>query len=406
MAGLQGKRILLGVTGSISAYKAAEWTRVLVKEEALVQVILTEAAERFVPALTFAALSGTSVHRDMFADNPEALMAHINLSREADALVIAPASAQTIARLAAGMADNLLSTVVLAARIPVLVCPAMNAAMYHHPATQKNIRRLRQFGYRVLQPGSGELACGEVGDGRLPEWDDAREALLSIFAPSDLRGLKVLVTAGPTREAIDPVRYLSNRSSGKMGFALARTAMRRGASVTLVAGPVSLSDPPGMEVIRVQSAREMAECVFARAEQSRVIVKAAAVADFMVDAPAEHKVKKSDDGLQLDLVKNIDILAELGSRKKARQILVGFAAESRDHQQEGMRKLQEKNLDLIVVNDILGSQSGFDVDTNQVTLIDRNGSHEVPLMSKEDTADQIWDAVRAMLAAGDGSPFS
>ncbi len=406
MAGLQGKRILLGVTGSISAYKAAEWTRALVKEEALVQVILTEAAERFVPALTFAALSGTSVHRDMFADNPEALMAHINLSREADALVIAPASAQTIARLAAGMADNLLSTVVLAARIPVLVCPAMNAAMYHHPATQKNIRRLRQFGYRVLQPGSGELACGEVGDGRLPEWDDAREALLSIFAPSDLRGLKVLVTAGPTREAIDPVRYLSNRSSGKMGFALARTAMRRGASVTLVAGPVSLPDPPGMEVIRVQSAREMAECVFARAEQSRVIVKAAAVADFMVDAPAEHKVKKSDDGLQLDLVKNIDILAELGSRKKARQILVGFAAESRDHQQEGMRKLQEKNLDLIVVNDILGSQSGFDVDTNQVTLIDRNGSHEVPLMSKEDTADQIWDAVRAMLAAEDGSPFS
>ena len=333
MAGLQGKRILLGVTGSISAYKAAEWTRALVKEEALVQVILTEAAERFVPALTFAALSGTSVHRDMFADNPEALMAHINLSREADALVIAPASAQTIARLAAGMADNLLSTVVLAARIPVLVCPAMNAAMYHHPATQKNIRRLRQFGYRVLQPGSGELACGEVGDGRLPEWDDAREALLSIFAPSDLRGLKVLVTAGPTREAIDPVRYLSNRSSGKMGFALARTAMRRGASVTLVAGPVSLPDPPGMEVIRVQSAREMAECVFARAEQSRVIVKAAAVADFMVDAPAEHKVKKSDDGLQLDLVKNIDILAELGSRKKARQILVGFAAESRDHQE-------------------------------------------------------------------------
>ena len=405
MAGLQGKRILLGVTGSISAYKAAEWTRALVKEEAQVQVILTEAAERFVPALTFAALAGTPVHRDMFAEAPEALMAHINLSREADALVIAPASAQTIARLSAGMAGNLLSAVVLAARIPVLVCPAMNTAMYHHPATQKNIRRLRQFGYRVLQPGSGELACGEVGDGRLPEWDDAREALLSIFAPSDLRGLKILITAGATREAIDPVRYLSNRSSGKMGFALARTAMRRGATVTLVAGPVSLPDPPGVEVIRVQNAREMAECVFARAEQSRVIVKAAAVADFTVAAPAEHKIKKSGDGLQLDLVKNIDILAELGNRKKARQILVGFAAESRDHQQEGMRKLQEKNLDLIVVNDILGSQSGFDVDTNQVTLIDRNGSREVALRSKEDTADQIWDAVRVILAAGeDGQP--
>ncbi len=401
MAGLTGKRILLGVTGSIAAYKAAEWTRALVKEEAQVEVILTEAAQRFVPALTFAALAGTAVHRDMFADDPEALMAHINLSRDADALVIAPASAQTIARLAAGMADNLLSAVVLAARIPVLICPAMNTAMFNHPATQDNLRRLRQLGYRVLQPGSGELACGDVGDGRLPDWDDAREALLSIFAPSDLRGVKVLITAGPTREAIDPVRYLSNRSSGKMGFALARTAMRRGATVTLVAGPVSLGDPPGMEVIRVQSAREMAESVFARAAQNRVIVKAAAVADFAVEDPAEHKIKKSGEGLQLDLVKNIDILAELGRRKGDRQILVGFAAESREHLQEGARKLKEKNLDLIVVNDILGSQSGFDVDTNQVTLIDQEGNHAIPLMSKEETADRIWDAVRAKLNASE-----
>lgn len=402
MPGLQGKRILLGVTGSIAAYKAAEWVRALVKEEAQVQVMLTEAAERFVPALTFAALAGTPVRRDMFAEDPEGLMAHINLSREADALVIAPASAQTIARLAAGMADNLLSAVVLAARIPVLICPAMNTFMFTHPATQDNIRRLRHFGYRVLQPGCGELACGDVGDGRLPEWDEAREALLSIFAPSDLRGVKVLITAGPTREAIDPVRYLSNRSSGKMGFALARTAMRRGASVTLVAGPVNLSDPPGMEVIRVQSAREMAECVFARAPQSRVIVKAAAVADFSVDAPAEHKIKKSTEGLQLDLVKNIDILAELGVRKKLKQLLIGFAAESRDHLQEGTRKLQEKNLDMIVVNDILGSTSGFDVDTNKVTLIDQNGKRELPLLSKEETADRIWDAVHTMLTATEG----
>lgn len=402
MPGLQGKRILLGVTGSIAAYKAAEWVRALVKEEAQVQVMLTEAAERFVPALTFAALAGTPVRRDMFAEDPEGLMAHINLSREADALVIAPASAQTIARLAAGMADNLLSAVVLAARIPVLICPAMNTFMFTHPATQDNIRRLRHFGYRVLQPGCGELACGDVGDGRLPEWDEAREALLSIFAPSDLRGVKVLITAGPTREAIDPVRYLSNRSSGKMGFALARTAMRRGASVTLVTGPVNLSDPPGMEVIRVQSAREMAECVFARAPQSRVIVKAAAVADFSVDAPAEHKIKKSTEGLQLDLVKNIDILAELGVRKKLKQLLIGFAAESRDHLQEGTRKLQEKNLDMIVVNDILGSTSGFDVDTNKVTLIDQNGKRELPLLSKEETADRIWDAVHTMLTATEG----
>ncbi len=405
MAGLQGKRILLGVSGSIAAYKAAEWTRELVKEEALVQVILTEAAERFVPALTFAALAGTSVHRDMFADDPEGMMAHINLSREADALLIAPATAQTIARLAAGMADNLLSAVVLAARIPVLICPAMNSAMFNHPATQDNIRRLRQFGYRVLQPGCGGLACGEVGDGRLPDWDEAREALLSLFAPTDLRGIKVLITAGPTREAIDPARYLSNRSSGKMGFALARTAMRRGASVTLVAGPVALADPPGMEVLRVESAKEMAECVFARSAQCRVIVKAAAVADFAVEEAAEHKIKKTGTGLQLDLVKNIDILAELGSRKGPRQILVGFAAESREHLQEGTRKLQEKNLDLIVINDILGAHSGFDVDTNQVTLLDQNGSQEIPLLSKEDTADRIWDAVCALLSsAGEKQP--
>lgn len=405
MAGLQGKRILLGVSGSIAAYKAAEWTRELIKEEALVQVILTEAAERFVPALTFAALAGTSVHRDMFAEDPEGMMAHINLSREADALLIAPATAQTIARLAAGMADNLLSAVVLAARIPVLICPAMNSAMFNHPATQDNIRRLRQFGYRVLQPGCGGLACGEVGDGRLPDWDEAREALLSLFAPTDLRGIKVLITAGPTREAIDPARYLSNRSSGKMGFALARTAMRRGASVTLVAGPVALADPPGMEVLRVESAKEMAECVFARSAQCRVIVKAAAVADFAVEEAAEHKIKKTGTGLQLDLVKNIDILAGLGSRKGPRQILVGFAAESRGHLQEGTRKLQEKNLDLIVINDILGAHSGFDVDTNQVTLLDQNGSQEIPLLSKEDTADRIWDAVCALLSsAGEKQP--
>lgn len=405
ISGLQGRSILLGVTGSIAAYKAAEWVRALVKEEARVQVILTEAAQRFVPALTFAALAGTAVHRDLFLDDPGGLMAHITLSREADALLIAPASAQTIARLATGQADNLLCATALAARIPVLVCPAMNTAMYQHPATQDNMRRLRRFGYRVLQSGTGELACGEQGEGRLPDWDEVREALLALFTPADLRDTRVLITAGPTHEAIDPVRYLGNRSSGKMGFALARTAARRGAVVTLVSGPTALTDPPGVTVHRVQSARDMAACVLAEAPRNQVIVKAAAVADFTVATPAAHKIKKSAEGLHLQLVKNIDILAELGARKEAHQILVGFAAESRDHLREGERKLREKNLDLIVVNDILDEHSGFDTDTNQVFLIDRKGSRREPLLSKEATADRIWDAVRTLLAAPDsGQP--
>lgn len=396
MPGLQGKRVILGVTGSIATFKAAEWTRSLVKEEAIVTVVMTEAAERFVSALTFSALSGNMVHRDMFAESPDQVMAHINLSREADVILIAPATAQTIARLAQGAADNLLATVVLAARIPVVICPAMNSAMLLHPATQKNIRWLEEYGYHLVQPGSGDLACGETGDGRLPDWEVAREKLLSLFQPDDLRGRKVLITAGPTREPLDPVRFLSNRSSGKMGFALARTARRRGADVTLVTGPVHLTDPPGVEVIRVTTAAEMAKSVFERAENMDVIIKSAAVADFKPSTCKEHKIKKSGEGLRLDLIKNVDILQALGQNRHPGQILVGFAAESHRHAEEGQRKLQEKNLDLIVVNDILGSTTGFDVETNQVTLIDRQTITPLPLLSKEDTADRIWDKIVTM----------
>lgn len=402
MTSLAGKRILVGVTGSIAAYKAAEWVRALVKEEAMVTVIMTEAAERFISPLTFAALSGNPVHHDMFAPEPDRLMAHINLSREADALLIAPATAQTIARLACGMADTLLATVTLAARIPVVVCPAMNSWMYSHPATLENISRLRSFGYFLVQPDSGSLACGEVGEGRLAEWDSAREALLSVFAPKDLQGQKILITAGPTREPLDPVRYLSNRSSGKMGFALARTALRRGAEVTLVSGPVHLADPPGVEMVRVTTAEEMAGAVRELAKGRGVIVKSAAVADFRPEDRQIHKIKKSESGMLLALVKNVDILADLGRNRCPGQILVGFAAESRSHIAEGQRKLKEKNLDLIVVNDILGERTGFDVETNQVTLIDRQASTSLPLLSKEDTADRIWDKVAALIA-GNGA---
>lgn len=397
MSGLQGKRILLGVTGSIAAYKAAEWTRSLVKEEAIVTVIMTRSAERFIAPLTFSALSGNPVYRDMFDDAQDRVMAHINLSREADVMLVAPATAQTIARLALGMADDLLATVLLAARIPVVVCPAMNSNMLAHPATQENINRLRQFGYHLVDPDCGSLACGETGDGRLPDWDVAREALLALFVPDDLRGRKVLITAGPTREPLDPVRFLSNRSSGKMGFALARTARRRGAEVTLITGPVALPDPPDIEVIRITTADEMEKVVSQRADSVQVIVKSAAVADFKPAAYQVHKIKKTQEVSRLDLEKNIDILAKLGRNRIQGQVLVGFAAESRDHAGEGQRKLQEKNLDLIVVNDILGSQTGFDVETNQVTLIDRKESVTLPLLTKEATAHRIWDKVVSLL---------
>lgn len=399
MSGLQGKRILLGVTGSIAAYKAAEWVRALVKEEAMVTVVLTEAAERFVTALTFAALSGNPVYRDLFDDAPDRVMAHINLSREHDVIVVAPATAQTMARLAAGMADNLLASVILAARLPVLVCPAMNSAMLAHAATQENIARLRGFGYHLVESASGSLACGESGAGRLPDWDVGREALLSVFASQDLNGRRVLITAGPTREPIDPARYISNRSSGKMGYALARTARRRGAEVTLISGPVSLPAPPGVKLIRVTTAEEMAVLVAQQAGSAEVIVKSAAVADFRPAAYQEQKIKKRQARLALELVKNTDILMELGRKRRPGQLLVGFAAESGDHEAEGRRKLIEKNLDLIVVNDILGKQTGFDVETNQVTLIDKAGSLVLPLLSKEDTADRIWDKVVALLGA-------
>ena len=366
----------------------------------MVTVIMTEAAERFVAPLTFSALSGNPVHRDMFDETPDRVMAHINLSREADVILIAPATAQTIGRLAHGMADNLLVTVVLAARIPVVVCPAMNSAMLSHPATLANISRLEQFGYHLVQPGSGSLACGDTGDGRLADWDVVREKLLALFQPDDLKGRKILITAGPTREPLDPARFLSNRSSGKMGFALARAARRRGAEVTLVAGPVQLPDPPGMEVIRVTTAAEMAAAVFERAKTMEVIVKSAAVADFKPSTYASHKIKKTQQGFHLDLVKNTDILTELGKNRFPGQVLVGFAAESRDHVSEGQRKLREKNLDLIVVNDILGAKTGFDVETNQVTLIDRQASASLPLLSKEATANRIWDKVVLLLARG------
>ncbi|MEA2114843.1 MAG: bifunctional phosphopantothenoylcysteine decarboxylase/phosphopantothenate--cysteine ligase CoaBC [Thermodesulfobacteriota bacterium] len=394
---MQGRKILFGVTGSIAAFKAAGWVHALAKEEAQVSVVMTRSATRFISSLTFGALSGKKVYTDMFAEGEGEAMAHIILPRTTDAVLVAPATAQTIARLAHGMADDLLSTAVLACTAPVVICPAMNSNMLEHPATQRNVDTLKELGYQVVEPASGLLACGDEGAGRLPEWDGVREILLGLFAGNDLAGQKVLLTAGPTREPLDPARYLSNRSSGKMGYALARTARRRGAHVTLISGPVQLDPPPGANIVQVSTAREMEEAVREHAVSASVIVKAAAVADFRPKKNSKQKIKKAGADPYLELTANPDILAGLGRKRKDNQILVGFAAESNNHEAEGLRKLKDKNVDLMVVNDILGKKTGFDVDTNQVTLISHDGVEHLALMSKEETANRIWDRVVSLL---------
>ena len=397
MSLLTDKKILLGITGSIAAYKVADWVRALRREGCRVTVIMTDAACRFISPLTMAALSGNPVHTSMFAAEAPEKIPHISLAREHDLLVIAPASAQTIARLAHGLADNLLATIALASSGPVLVCPAMNSAMFQHPATQANLAAINSYGYVVIEPDCGKMACNEEGPGRLTEWENVRQAILTAFAPQDLAGEQVLITAGPTREPFDPVRFLSNPSTGKMGYALAAAAKQRGATVTLISGPSSLSAPPGVRCIQVTSALEMRTHVLACLDAATIVVKAAAVSDFRPAETADHKIKKGQSELSLQLVANPDILKELGERKESSTkfpLLVGFAAESRDHLKEGARKLKEKNLDLIVINDIGGTETGFGVGTNRVTLLDRNGAQEeVPLLSKEEVAHRIWDAV-------------
>ena len=395
---LAGRHILLGVTGSIAAYKTADWVRRLTAQSARVTVVMTGSAEQFVSQLTFSSLSGGPVYSQMFPGHPDGSMAHIDLGREADLFLIAPATAHTIARLAHGLADDLLSTLALAARIPVLLCPAMNPAMYDHPATRKNITQLQEYGYQVIEPGQGSTACGEEGTGRLVDWPEVEECLLARLCRQDLAGKTIVCTAGPTREPIDPVRYLSNRSSGKMGYALARTAARRGAKVVLVSGPVNLPDPPMVTTVRISTAREMREQVLSHAENADIVIKAAAVADYRPRHCHTHKLKKDGNPLSLELQENPDILAELGNlRPNKNALIVGFAAESRNHEQEARRKLDRKKADLIIVNDILGSETGFDVDTNQVILVDNMGSQPLPLLDKEETANRIWDHILTLI---------
>ena len=392
---LAGKKILIGISGSIAVYKVAEWVRELTKAGADVTVVMTDAATRFVSSLTFATLSGRRVYTGMFEPDAGEKVTHISLARESDLFVIAPATAQTIAKLANGFADNLLSSLALANRSKMLVFPAMNSNMYCHAATQANLARLKEYGYLIIEPEEGTLACGDEGVGRLVRWGAARDAIVSTFAPQDLQKKTVLITAGPTCEPFDPARHLSNRSSGKMGYALARSAKQRGAKVILISGPTSLETPPGVEMVNVTTALQMHDAVMENYNSADIMVMSAAVSDYRPAKIIEQKVKKGSDSIGLEIVPNPDILKELGKRKKTRQpLLVGFAAESNDHLEEGKRKLLEKNLDLIVVNDILGSDTGFNADTNQVSLIDRDYQLEkLPLLSKEECAYMIWNKI-------------
>ncbi len=394
-----GKNIVIGVTGSIAAFKVASWVSALTQEGADVSVVMTESACRFVTPLTFAALSGRSVLSDMFTAEEARSISHVQLGAEADLLLIAPATANTIARIAYGLADDLLTTTVLAADAPVFVAPAMNSRMLMNPATQRNVEILRDLGHGIIEPDSGMMACKTEGPGRLPEWEDVREQILAALSIQDLKGEKILITAGPTREALDPARFLSNRSSGKMGYALARMAKRRGAEVVLVSGPCSLKPPYGVELIHVQTAYEMCQAVMDSCHDSSVIIKSAAVADFRPVTVASEKVKKEDAEFVLKLEQTIDILKELGERKEENgYLLVGFAAESCHLHASGEEKMKKKNLDLIAINDISGESTGYEVDTNQVILLDQHGFSNLPFTSKEETADLILNRVNQLLS--------
>ncbi len=401
---LKGKKILLGITGGIAAYKSAELTRGLVKRGAEVKVIMTRNAQEFITPLTLQTLSGHPVYTDMFSLVEWSEIGHIALADYPDLIVIAPATANIIGKVAGGLADDLLSTTVMATRAPVLFCPAMNFNMFANPIVQDNIAKLSALGYLFMQPGSGELACKVVGEGRLPDPADILEAIEAALAPKDLSGERILITAGPTREPFDPVRFVSNYSSGKMGYALATAARRRGAEVVLVSGPTALDPPAGVQFVPVSSAVEMRSAVMDRLQGATVVIKAAAVADYRPAARAETKIKKKAGNLQIELERNPDIIAEIG-RKKGGRILVGFAMETEDLIENAKKKLQAKNMDLVVANDLTTAGAGFQGDTNLVKIIGRDGSiEELPLMDKIDCADRILDRVKALRAGGPGGP--
>ncbi len=399
--------IAVGVSGGVGAYKAAEVVRGLQKRGHEVVAILTRGAQQFVTPLTFEALTRRAVITDQWAPGLNTDVGHIALTTEAAALVVAPATANIIAKLAHGLADDFLTTFALATRCPILLAPAMNTQMLSHPAVAANLETLRGRGVHVIEPGSGYLACGWVGPGRLAEPEDIVAATCDVLAPGpapteDFTGRRVLVTAGPTYEDIDPVRYVGNRSSGRMGVALAEAARRRGAAVTLVLGPGTIAVPAGLDVVRVRSAADMHAAVMQALPGQDVVVMAAAVADYRPETPAGQKITKADGPLTLTLVRTRDILADLGAARDGatRPVLVGFAAETGDAVARGRRKLDAKRVDLIVANDVTQAGAGFEHETNAVTIITRDGDVAVPLQAKTAVADRILDHVAPLLGAG------
>lgn len=390
---LGNKTIILGVTGGIAAYKSVELLRLLTKGGATVHVVMTRSATEFVTPLTFQTLSGNPVHLELFNLITEQEIGHISLADRADLLIVAPGTANFIGKLAAGIADDLLTTTVMATKAPVLIAPAMNCNMYRNPIYQENEAKLRRLGYRFADPVKGSLACGWEGDGKMQEPAVIFEEAVRALSRQDLRGETVMVTAGPTREELDPVRFISNHSSGKMGYAVARAAWRRGARVILVSGPTSVTVPWGVETVRVATAVEMRDSVMARLPESTIVVKSAAVADYRPKERAAGKVKKVADSLSIELERNPDILSEVGKNKENR-LVVGFAAETADLLTNARKKLRDKNLDMIVANDVGEPGAGFDLDTNIVRLIYRDGTIDEPgIMSKERLADLILDRV-------------
>ncbi len=398
---LKGKTVLLGVTGGIAAYKAAYLTSALVKLHASVEVVMTRNATEFIAPLTFEQLTGNKVMVDTFDRNFVHQVEHIALADRTDLVMIAPATANVCAKLAHGLADDMLTTTVLACTCPKLIAPAMNTHMYENPVTQDNLDILRRYGWEVIAPASGRLACGAVGAGKLPEPQDLLQYILREIAfPHDLKGKRVLVTAGPTQESLDPVRYLTNHSTGKMGYAIARRAMERGADVTLISGPTDLDRVPFVETVDVVSAQDMFEAVSARAEESDLIFKAAAVADYTPCDYSGDKIKKKEGDLSIPLKRTTDILAWLGEHRRPGQVICGFSMETRDMVANSQAKLEKKKVDMICANNLKVSGAGFGVDTNILTVITRQGAEELPLMGKEDAAGQVLDRAMALLDKG------
>jgi phosphopantothenoylcysteine decarboxylase/phosphopantothenate--cysteine ligase len=392
---LTGKTIVLGVTGSIAAYKIANLASMLVKLNADVHVIMTQNATHFITPMTFETLTNNKCIVDTFDRNFNFDVKHVSLAKRGDLFLVAPCTANVIGKVANGICDDMLTTTIMATKAPVLFSPAMNTGMWENPVLQDNLKKLQHYGYHVIEPVVGRLACGDTGSGKMPSEETLLEhILLHLAREKDLKGKRLLITAGPTQEAIDPVRFISNRSSGKMGYALAKMAVLRGAQVTLVSGPVSIAPFAGIETVAVRSAQQMFEAVSERSAESDVVIMCSAVADYKPASYSGQKMKKSDNDMSIPLTRTQDILGWLGDHKQAGQVLVGFSMETENLIENSRRKLTKKHADLICANSIASEQTGFAVDTNKVTLITQENVKELPLCTKEETADLILDSIK------------